>query len=141
MRLALPLLLLAAPLALARTAAEWAAESARSRDGVIHLPSSAAYDELVNALDRDYGVTVVLTALPEAYKCAPCRTFDPVFRAVADSWRRKAPKSVRDDHVFAELDFSEAGEIFQRLGLTSAPVVYFHPKDGGKTKTYDLNRR
>ncbi|KAL1409080.1 oligosaccharyl transferase subunit ost3/OST6 [Vanrija albida] len=134
----LPLLALA-PLALARTASEWAAEAQRSRDGVIHLPTAAAYDELVGALDRDFGVTVVLTALPEAYKCAPCRTFDPVYRAVADSWRRKAPRGVRDDHVFAELDFSEAGEIFQRLGLTSAPVVYFHSKDG-KTQTYDLNR-
>ncbi|TXT10598.1 hypothetical protein VHUM_02103 [Vanrija humicola] len=139
MRLSLLTPLLLAPLALARTASEWAAEAARSRDGVIHLPSSAAYDELVTALDREYAVTVVLTALPEAYKCAPCRTFDPVYRAVADSWRRKAPKAVRDEHLFAELDFSEAGEIFQRLGLTSAPVVYYHAKDG-KVKTYDLNR-
>lgn len=143
MRLPLPLLtLLSLPLALAT---DWAAQSASARDGVVTL-NSASYADLTSP-DRDYGVTVVLTALPAQFKCAPCHDFDPIFRTVARSWRKKAPKDVRDQHVFAELDFSNGQDVFQRLGLTSAPTVYYFPPAAGPRKAdktgivnFDLNR-
>lgn len=138
----LPLTLLLTPLALAH---DWAASSASARDGVVQLDTSS-YEALTSP-SRDYGVTVVLTAMPQQFKCAPCHDFDPIFRTVARSWRKKAPKEVRDAHVFAELDFSTGQEVFQRLGLTSAPTVYYFPPAAGERKAektgavnFDLNR-
>ncbi|KLT43845.1 putative dolichyl-diphosphooligosaccharide-protein glycotransferase [Cutaneotrichosporon oleaginosum] len=138
-RTLLSLLLL--PLSLAT---DWAAASASARDGVVSL-TAETFDELTSP-DREWGATIVLTALPAGYKCAPCHDFDPVYRAVARSWRRK-PASVRDQHVFAELDFANGQEVFQRLGLTSAPTVFYYPPAAGERKAaktgavnFDLNR-
>lgn len=124
---------------------DWAAASASARDGVVSL-NTATYNELTSP-NREHGVTVVLTAMPQQFKCQPCHDFDPIFWAVANSWRKKAPKDVRDQHVFAELDFSQGQEVFQRLGLTSAPTVYYFPPAAGPRKAektasvnFDLNR-
>ena len=53
------------------SAADWAAVAARSPTGVIRL-NSESYDQLL-APDRNYSVSVVLTALPEQFKCQPCQ--------------------------------------------------------------------
>ncbi|KAL7424300.1 oligosaccharyl transferase subunit ost3/OST6 [Cryptotrichosporon argae] len=145
----LPLLLplaalLAAPLALAADAAKWSALAAKSKGGVLKL-DSASYDELL-AADREYSVAIVLTALPAQFKCQPCQEFDPLWHQIADSWKRQ-PRDVRDQHFFAQLDFPDGQPIYQRLGLTTAPTVMFHPAQIGPNKgnkldvvTYDLNR-
>lgn len=140
MRLTL-LSLLTLPLALAT---DFAAASAAARDGVLQL-NTETFNELT-APDREWGATIVLTAMPAGYKCQPCHDFDPLFRTVARSWRRKS-KDVRDNHFFAELDFSNGQEVFQRLGLTSAPTVYYYPPAAGERKAlktgavnFDLNR-
>ncbi|GMK56493.1 hypothetical protein CspeluHIS016_0303330 [Cutaneotrichosporon spelunceum] len=133
--------LLALPLAIAT---DWAASAASSRDGVIQL-NTETFNELT-APDREWGATIVLTAMPAGYKCAPCHNFDPIFRTVARSWQRKS-KAVRNKHYFAELDFSNGQDVFQRLGLTSAPTVYYYPPAAGENKSaksnavnFDLNR-
>ncbi|BEI81082.1 hypothetical protein CcaverHIS002_0202420 [Cutaneotrichosporon cavernicola] len=140
MRLTL-LSLLALPLTLAT---DWAAASASAPDGVLQL-NTETFNELT-APDREWGATIVLTAMPAGFKCAPCHDFDPIFRTVARSWRRKS-KDVRDKHFFAELDFSAGQDVFQRLGLTSAPTVYYYPPAAGERKAaktaavnFDLNR-
>lgn len=142
MRLPLLSTFLSLPLALA---ADWASQASSARDGVVQL-TSASYADLTSP-DREYGVTVVLTAMPAQFKCQPCHDFDPIFRTVARSWRKKASKEVRDQHIFAELDFSTGQEVFQRLGLTSAPTVYYFPPAAGPRKAektgsvnFDLNR-
>lgn len=133
------------PLAFGSTAADWAKRASSSRDGIIQLASAAEYDDLISA-DRDYGVTVVLTALPASFKCQPCQEFDPIYHAVSNSWRKTAPKDKVDGHFFAQLDFTNGQTIFQRFGLTSAPNVYYHPPATGERKSnpkpinYDLNR-
>lgn len=130
--------------ALAADAAHWASIAASSPDGVIPL-TSATYDEILSS-DRDYGVTIILTALPAQYKCQPCHDFDPVFRAVTKSWTR-VPRDDRDTHFFAQLDFQDGQAIYQRLSLASAPTIYYHPPLSGERKAengspvnYDLNR-
>ena len=51
--------------------AHWSALASRSKDGIIKLDATS-YDELV-AGDREYSVTVVLTALGPQFKCQPCQ--------------------------------------------------------------------
>ncbi|KAK1925155.1 hypothetical protein DB88DRAFT_488109 [Papiliotrema laurentii] len=142
--LLLPLLSLPL-LAIASSAEHWATLASKSKDGVIKLDSQS-YDDLLSA-DRDYSVSVVLTALPAQFKCQPCHDFEPNFRAVASSWRRM-PEDVRKQHFFASLDFPDGGAIYQRLGLQTAPTLQFHPALSGPNKsnklsvvTYDLNRK
>jgi oligosaccharyltransferase complex subunit gamma len=73
--------------------------------------------------------------------------FEPSLRLVSSSWRRQ-PAHIRDTHFFAELDFSDGQAIYQRLGLSSAPTVQFHPSAAGPGKgnkleviSYDVNRK
>jgi len=141
----LGLVSLLVPLTWAADAAHWASQAAKSPEGIISV-NGAGYDELLAGEDgvRDYGVTVILTALPAQYKCTPCHEFQPVFRTVAASWNR-VPKDQRAKHFFAQLDFSEGQEIFQRLGLQSAPTLYYYPPTTGAkaskgVQNYDLNR-
>jgi oligosaccharyltransferase complex subunit gamma len=144
MRLSLLGLASLLPLSWAADAAYWASEA--SSDGIIRLDNTR-FDELLAGDDgeRDYGVTVILTALPAAYKCTPCHEFQPVFESVAASWRR-VPREHRDKHFFAQLDFHDGQEIFKRLGLASAPTLYYHPPTTGPRAStqgvqhYDLNR-
>ncbi|WWC60794.1 uncharacterized protein I303_103370 [Kwoniella dejecticola CBS 10117] len=132
------------PIAFAADQGHWADLASNSKDGIIKL-DSASYEELL-ASDREYSVSVVLTALPAQFKCQPCHDFDPAFHQVAASWRRK-PRHVRDGHFFAQLDFADGQAVYQQLGLSSAPTVQFHPALAGPNKsnklsviTYELNR-
>ncbi|KAJ9103622.1 hypothetical protein QFC19_004197 [Naganishia cerealis] len=93
----------------------------KSKDGIITL-NSALYDEILapdvvtsdGAKGRDYAVAVVLTALPAQMNCAPCRTFDPIFKQEAANWKR-LPKEQRDDMFFAVLDFTDGQQVFQKV--------------------------
>ncbi|WRT67444.1 uncharacterized protein IL334_004415 [Kwoniella shivajii] len=132
------------PIGLAAHAEHWSALASKARDGVIKLDSES-YEDIL-ALDREYSVSVVLTALPAQFKCQPCHDFDPSFHQVAASWKRQ-PRHIRDKHFFAKLDFQDGQAIYQQLGLTSAPTVMFHPALAGPNRnnklsvvTYELNR-
>jgi oligosaccharyltransferase complex subunit gamma len=57
--------------ALAANRSKWAQLAVTSPDGIIKLDSES-YDELLEE-PRDYGVALVLTALPAHFNCAPCR--------------------------------------------------------------------
>ncbi|WWC89728.1 uncharacterized protein L201_004653 [Kwoniella dendrophila CBS 6074] len=139
-----PLLSLIPTIALAADQEHWVDIASKSKDGIIKL-DSASYEELL-ASDREYSVSVVLTALPAQFKCQPCHDFDPSFHQVAASWKRK-PKHVRNQHFFAQLDFADGQAVYQQLGLSSAPTLMFHPALSGPNKsnklsviTYELNR-
>ena len=67
----LPLGILSLPFVLADDTAHWSALAARSKAGVITL-NSESYEQLL-ASDREYSVSVVLTALPAQFKCQPCQ--------------------------------------------------------------------
>ena len=53
------------------SADHWATLAAQSKDGVIKL-NTESYDELLSP-DREYSVSIVLTALPAQFKCQPCQ--------------------------------------------------------------------
>jgi len=126
-------------------ALRFSALAASSPDGVIKLDSKT-FDAITTGY-REWSVVVQLTALGSEFKCAPCKQFDPNFRAVSKAWR-KVPAKERDTHFFASLDFQDGRDIFQRLGLNSAPFVNFYPAKlgsrapaSGKTDpwSYDFN--
>ncbi|ORX33868.1 putative dolichyl-diphosphooligosaccharide-protein glycotransferase [Kockovaella imperatae] len=146
----LPILLAGlASLALPQLAAasdrqHWAALAAKSKDGVITL-DSASYEDILSE-DRDYSVSVVLTALPQRFKCTPCHEFDPSWHRVANSWNRiSAPE--KNHHFFAKLDFQDGEAVFRKMGLSTAPKIQFHPVLNGPFKankiatvTYEIDK-
>lgn len=103
--------------------------------------------ELITGPDREWNAVVQLTAMGDQFKCAPCRQFNPNFNAVAKSWQSKAPADKKDTIFFATLDFADGRDIFQKLGLSSAPVLNVWPPAKGPHKkpgkadpwTYDFN--
>jgi len=80
---------------------------------------------------------VQLTAMDGRRGCHPCREFNPSWTAVAKSWSQVPPEQ-RDQHFFASLDFDDGPTIFQRLGLSSAPVVYHYPRGEDSASQYDF---
>lgn len=140
------LTLLALPLAcLANPTQQKLASLAAKNGGVIKL-DTALYETLT-ASDREWSAVVQLTAMGDQFKCAPCKEFNPNFNAVAKAWHAKVPADKRDTHFFATLDFADGRDVFQRLGLNSAPFVNFFPIEKGPNKkpgkqsswTYDFN--
>ncbi|GAA6032328.1 hypothetical protein JCM8097_008121 [Rhodosporidiobolus ruineniae] len=101
---------------------------ARKNNGLLSL-NAREYDELTSQ-PRDYSVSVVLTALGQQYQCKPCQLLQPEYALVARQWQN-SKKADGDDHFFAYVDFTTGPEIFQRLGLQSAPVFQlFLPTEG-----------
>lgn len=126
------------PLTIASDISHWSTLASRSKTGVIKLDTES-YEQLLSS-DRDYSVSVVLTALPAQFKCQPCQSvtsstlysfngcrlrgkaaddaadseFDPHFHRVAGSWKRQ-PQHIRDQHFFAQLDFSDGQPVYQKV--------------------------
>ncbi|KAI0690044.1 oligosaccharyl transferase subunit OST3/OST6 family [Cytidiella melzeri] len=104
---------------------------AKAGNGVIKLDEHT-FDSLT-ASTREWSATVVFTAMDPRRKCNPCKQFQPSLDAVARAWT-KVPTATRDQHFFAVADFDEAGRIFTKLGIQSAPVVYNYPAAEGARK-------
>jgi len=120
----IPLYVLAAKSSVHQQLVELAAQN----NGVIKL-NDKTYD-LLTSPDRDWSVSVHFTALDKRRRCNPCREFDPSWNAVAKAWST-VPRSERDNHFFATLDFDDGHTVFQKLGLASAPVVHVYPAAEG----------
>ncbi|KAF5358315.1 hypothetical protein D9756_001560 [Leucocoprinus leucothites] len=124
------LALLAAPLVFAATPYEKLLKLSQQGNGIIKLDANS-YD-LLTSPKRTWSASVQLTALDKRRKCTPCREFGPAWDAVAKAWT-KAPQDTRDNHFFATLDFDDGPTVFQKLGLSSAPVVLaFTPSEGNR---------
>ena len=50
------------------------------------------------------------------------RVFDPSFRSVAQAWR-SVPKTARDSHFFASLDFADGQDVFRKVCLYDAATL------------------
>ncbi|GAA6054604.1 hypothetical protein JCM3770_000074 [Rhodotorula araucariae] len=101
---------------------------ANKSGGLLSL-TSQQFDELT-ASQRDYSLSVALTALGAQYKCQPCQLLQPEYAALAKQWQR-AHKGDDQDHLFAYLDFQNGPEVFQRLGLQTAPTFQLYmPTEG-----------
>ncbi|KAF8746071.1 hypothetical protein AX14_000134 [Amanita brunnescens Koide BX004] len=120
--------LLALPLALAAPAHRNLVDLAAAGNGVIALDATT-YD-LVTSPNRNWSVAIQLTALDPKRRCVPCTQFDSTWKEVAAAWAQ-VPQEYRGDHFFASLDFDNGHTVFQKLGLTSAPVVHvYSPTEG-----------
>ncbi|GJN91011.1 hypothetical protein Rhopal_004025-T1 [Rhodotorula paludigena] len=104
--------------------------------GLLSL-SAAQYDELTST-PRDYSVSIVLTALGSQYKCQPCQILQPEYVALAKQWNG-ARKQDGEDHLFAYLDFHNGPEVFQRLGLQTAPTFHLYMPTEGPRASGKLN--
>ncbi|GBE82000.1 Dolichyl-diphosphooligosaccharide--protein glycosyltransferase subunit 3 [Sparassis crispa] len=79
---------------------------------------------------RDWSASIQFTAMDKRRRCSPCREFDPNFNSVAKAWT-KVPAAERNAHFFGTIDFDNATPIFQKLGISSAPVVHVYPAAEG----------
>jgi len=105
---------------------------AKANKGLLVLESSKDFERLI-ASDRTWSATIQLTALGSGFRCPPCKEFNPSFNTVAKAWS-KAPAESRNQHFFATLDFDKGQDIFKRLGLNSAPVVFTYPAAKGSRR-------
>ncbi|KAK2466903.1 hypothetical protein APHAL10511_001161 [Amanita phalloides] len=96
--------------------------------GIINLDTNSF--DVLTAPNRNWSLAVHLTALDPKRRCAPCRQFDSTWKAVAAAWAQVS-KEHRDSHFFATLDFDNGQTVFQKLGLSSAPVVLVYPPTQG----------
>ncbi|KAG9318502.1 hypothetical protein JVU11DRAFT_593 [Chiua virens] len=101
--------------------------------------------DLLTSPKRTWSAAIQFTALNPQRRCAPCREFDPSFKAVAKAWST-VPRQHRNNHFFAVVDFDDAPRVFQKLQLNSAPLVHVHPategpsaKSSDKLFTYDFS--
>lgn len=106
-----------------------ATNSARSGPGPISL-TDKTFEDLTSG-PRNFTSLVLLTALDPRFGCHLCKEFQPEFELLAKSWLKKHKDS--DGFFFANLDFSDGRQTFQKLGLTSAPVLYLFPATYGPT--------
>ncbi|KAG8966877.1 oligosaccharyl transferase subunit ost3/OST6 [Tulasnella sp. 419] len=129
------------------TRTQFAQLAASAPNGIIKL-NNQLFDAITSA-ERDWSVSVTLTAMAPNFKCKPCHEFAPSFDAVARSWKKVSKKN-RDYHFFAVLDFADGQEVFRRMGLNTAPFSFFYPAKQGpllethpKTDTwsFDFNTR
>ncbi|KAE8836320.1 hypothetical protein HRS9139_04418 [Pyrenophora teres f. teres] len=79
-----------------------------------------SYSKLTKA-PRDYGVTVLLTAMETRYGCSLCRDFQPEWDLLGKSWL-KGDKDGKTRTVFGTLDFVDGKATFQSVRLI--PCIY-----------------
>ncbi|KAF9246503.1 hypothetical protein BU15DRAFT_40366 [Melanogaster broomeanus] len=108
-------------------------ELAAAGNGVIRI-NDHVYD-LLTSPKRTWSTSIQFTALNPQRRCAPCKEFDPSFNTVAKAWATAAPE-YRDHHFFATAEFDESVGTFQKLQISSAPVVHVYPAtEGPNAKT------
>jgi len=99
------------------------------------LFDSKTFKDLVRSSPRNYSVVVMFTALSDSRGCIICRQASEEFYQLIIS-SSHAPSMLTNRLFFGVVDYDENSEIFQSLGLNSAPAfVHFPPK--GKPKKRD----
>ncbi|RPA79697.1 hypothetical protein BJ508DRAFT_415833 [Ascobolus immersus RN42] len=101
----------------------------KSTNGLIRV-DDPTFEALVTG-PRAYTSVILLTALDKRIGCDMCHLFQPDFELLAKSWWEKGPKEERHRLLFGSTDYSKAKGTFQKLGLTSAPVLYIFPPTVG----------
>ncbi|KAF8559596.1 hypothetical protein OG21DRAFT_1502836 [Imleria badia] len=124
----LPLLFLPLALAAKGSPHDELVQLAAAGNGVIRLDEHAF--DLLTSPQRTWSASIQFTALNPQRRCAPCKEFDPSFKAVAKAWST-VPQVHRNTHFFATAEFDESVKVFQKLQLNSAPVVHVYPATEG----------
>ncbi|KAJ3507875.1 hypothetical protein NLJ89_g6060 [Agrocybe chaxingu] len=107
------------------------ARLAAANNGVIKL-NAELFDQLTSP-KRTWSASIQLTALDPRRKCSPCKAFNPSWHAVAQAWSQASAQQ-RNNHFFGTLDFDDGSVVFQKLGVSSAPIVFNYPPDEGDRK-------
>jgi len=92
------------------------------------------FKDLIRSAPRNYSMVVMFTALASNRGCVVCKQASDEFTLVANSYRYSQFYS--NKMFFAMVDFDDGSEIFQSLGLNSAPA-FFHFPAKGKAKKQD----
>ena len=90
--------------------------------------------ERVTSYPRNHTVVVVLTALGEQFKCAPCTLFESVLTRVATN-------NIHNHLFFAQLDFPDGQETFNKLKLQTAPYLLLFTPSSKDPAVYDFNSK
>ena len=95
-----------------------------ARRPIVRL-NGAKFKNLVGSRShpRNYSVVVMLTALSSQRQCQVCRQAHDEYAIVANSWRYMPDFS--NKLFFAMVDYDEGADVFNLLGLNSAPVFLF----------------
>lgn len=86
--------------------------------------NDASYAQLTKS-PRDYGVAVLLTALEPRFGCALCRSFQPEWDLLGNSWT-KGDKDGQSRLVFGTLDFVDGKNVFQSVWNSHTHILYFY---------------
>ncbi|KAF3169870.1 oligosaccharyl transferase subunit ost3/OST6 [Orbilia oligospora] len=99
------------------------ASSSKGSKGVVLLNDQLFGD--LTGPNRNFTSVVLFTALDARFGCVLCRDFQPEFDLLGNSWHKEHPKS--DGLFFTILDFSVGKQTFQRLGMSTAPILMLFP--------------
>jgi oligosaccharyltransferase complex subunit gamma len=101
--------------------------------------STDQYRKWVGArsLPRNYSVVVMLTALSPHRQCQVCRAAADEFQVIANSFRHSP--EFKGQLFFASVDFDDGAEVFQQLGVHSAPVFLWFGIRGNPRKPDQLD--
>jgi oligosaccharyltransferase complex subunit gamma len=99
------------------------------------------FKQYVKTAPRNYSMIIMLTALSPQRQCGICKQALDEFQIVAQSYRYSSAFTNRV--FFALVDFDDGSEVFQYLGLNSAPVfIHFPPKmKPKKNDQMDISRQ
>lgn len=93
---------------------------------------------------RNYSVVVMLTALSPQRGCAACQQANDEYKILANSHRFASPQQQQGaaNLYFAAVDYDGGHEIFEYLGIQSAPTFIHFPSKGKRKKAdkYDVQR-
>jgi len=110
------------------------------RSPVIKLDDDK-YKTFIRTMPRNYSVVVMFTAMAPNRNCKICKETHNEFTTLAHSFRYS--RAFDSQLFFTMVDYDGGAAIFQRLRLTSAPVIIHFPANGKRKKEdrYDLERR
>lgn len=110
------------------------------RSPVIKLDDDK-YKSFIRTMPRNYSIVVMFTALSPNRNCKICKEVHTEYTTLARSHRYS--RGFNSDLFFTMVDYDGGAAIFQRLKLTSAPVILHFPASGKRKKEdkFDLERR
>lgn len=94
--------------------------------------NSKLFKELVRGNPRNYSVVVMFTALSSSRGCLICRQANDEFAHLVISYRHS--QFPANKVFFGLVDFDEGSDIFQSVGLNSAPAFIHFPAKGKPKK-------
>jgi oligosaccharyltransferase complex subunit gamma len=125
--------------------AQFLRQAHTSPDKILDVKGTQEFDDLI-ASPRNYSVSLLLTAVDSGVQCGPCTAFQPTYQNLARSYGG-LKKEATSRHLFANLEFKNGREVFQKLKLQYAPVLLFFPATAGpyastsaNAVTFDFNR-